>query len=153
MALNIGQLTNQIQRVFAQRLDSIPQIASQIARAYQSYASLAQAPPGVPVILKGSEYRLFEVSLRSLLQGHFPPPQAAQALGMAIRGFWLLPPVMTGSGGTCTTVLPAAAIAKMAATNVKSSGQAAQSLASSLDLMTRTVFVTNPAPIPPGVLF
>jgi hypothetical protein len=153
MALNIGQLTNQIQRVFDQQLDSIPRIASQIAQAYQAYALTAQAPPGAPVILKGSEYRLFEISLRNLMQGQLPAPQAAQGLGQAISGFWLTPPVTTGAGGVCTAIVPAAAISKMAATNVKASGQAAQSLASSLDLMTRTVFVTNPSPIPPGPLF
>jgi len=153
MALNVGQLTNQIQRVFDQRLESTSQIASQIARAYQSYASLAQAPPAAPMLLKGSEYRLFEVGLRNLMDARFPAAQAAQALGQAISAFWLLPPVLTGAGGVCTAIAPAAAISKMAATNVKASAQAAQSLASSLDLMTRTVFMTNPSPIPPGPLF
>lgn len=153
MALNVGQLTNQIQRIFDQQLDSIPRIASQIARAYQSYAAFAQAPPGAPVVLKGSEYRLFEVALRNLMQGQLPAPQAAQGLGQAIAGFWLTPPVTTSAGGVCTAIVPAAAISKMASTNVKASGQAAQSLASSLDLMTRTVFVTNPPPIAPGPLF
>lgn len=153
MALNVGQLTNQIQSVFDRHLESTVEIASQIARAYQSYAALAQAPPGVPVILRGTEYRLFEVALRGLMDGQLPAPQAAQALGQAISGFWLAPPVTTGAGGACTSIVPAAAISKMASTNVKAAGQAAQSLASSLDLMTRTVIVTSPTPIPPGPLF
>ena len=153
MALNIGLLTNQIQSVFDKQIEEIPRIASEIAQAYQKYAGFAQAPPGAPVVLKGSEFRLFEIALRNLMQGQLPPPQAAQGLGQAITGFWLTPPVTTGAGGVCTAIVPAAAISKMAGTNVKASGQAAQSLASSLDLMTRTVFVTSPFPIPPGPLF
>lgn len=153
MALNVGQLTNQIQNVFDQKLESIPQIASKIARAYQAYAMAAQAPPGAPVILKGSESRLFELALTNLMQGRFPAPQAAQALGNAISTFWLVPPVMTSAGGVATAVIPAAAVAKMMSTNVKASSQAAQSLAQSLDLMTKTVFVVNPYPLPPGPLF
>lgn len=153
MALNAALLTNQIQRVFDRKLESIPRIASEISRAYQSYAATAQAPPGTPVILKGSEFRLFEVNLRNLIQGRLPPPQAASAIGNAISSFWLTPPVATGSGGVCTAVVPAAAIGKMARTNVSDSSQAARSLARSLDLMTRTVFVVNPFPLPPGPLF
>lgn len=153
MALNMGQLKNQIQSVFDQRLESIPQIASKIAKAYQSYAMAAQGPPGSPVILKGSESRLFETALTSLMQGRLPAPQAAQALGNAIASFWLIPPVQTGAGGVCTAVVPQAAVAKMMATKVSNSSQAALSLAQSLDLMTRTVIVTNPPPIAPGPLF
>jgi len=153
MALNVGQLRSQIQGVFDQRLESIPQIASKIARAYQAYATAAQAPPGAPVILKGSESRLLEVALSNLMQGRLPAPQAAQALGSAIASFWLVPPVTTGSGGVCTAVVPQAAVAKMAATKVSASSQAAMSLAQAFDLMTRTVIVTNPPPLPPGPLF
>lgn len=153
MALNVALLTNQIQSVFNKQLEDIGQIASQIAQAYQSYAQTAQAPPGAPVVLKGSEYRLFEVELRNLMQGQLPAPQAAQSIGRAIQAFWLAPPVQTGAGGVCTAIVPAAGIAKMASTNVKESSQAAQSLASALDTMTRTVFVTNPTPLPPGPLF
>lgn len=153
MALNSAQLKNQIQSVFDQRLKDIPQIASKIARAYQSYATAAQAPPGTPVILKGSESRAFEAALIQLMQNKLPAPAAAQALANAVMAFWLLPPVTTGSGGIVTAVLPVAAIAKMAGTNVSDSSSAALSLAQSLDIMTRTVFVTNPPPLAPGVLF
>ena len=153
MALNVGSLTNQIQNVFDQRLEDIGQVASRIAQAYQTYAQTAQAPPGAPVILKGSEYRLFEIELRNLMKGQYPAPQAAQSIGKAIQSFWLAPPVQTGAGGVVTLVVPAAGIAKMAATNVKASGQAAQSLASALDMITKTVFVTNPYPIAPGPIF
>lgn len=153
MALNSAQLKNQIQGVFDQKLQDVSQIANKIARAYQSYAVAAQAPPGTPVILKGSESRLFEAALIQLMQGRLPAPAAAQALGNAITAFWLLPPVLTGAGGVVTAVLPVAAIAKMIGTNVSDSSGAASSLAQSLDIMTKTVFVTNPFPIPPGVLF
>jgi hypothetical protein len=153
MALNVGQLRAQIQNVFDQRLESIPQIATKIAKAYQAYATAAQAPPGSPVVLKGTEYLLFEQALVSLMRGRLPAPQAAQAIGNAVTSFWMVPPVMTGSGGVVTAVVPQAAIAKMASTKVSASSQAATSLAQSLDLITRTVFVTNPSPVPPGVLF
>lgn len=153
MALNMGQLRSQIQGVFDQRLESIPQIASKIARAYQSYATAAQAPPGSPVVLKGTEYLLLEKALVSLMRGRLPAPQAAQAIGNAVASFWLVPPVATGSGGVVTALIPQAAIAKMASTKVSASSQAATSLAQSLDLLTKTVFVTNPPPLSPGVLF
>jgi hypothetical protein len=153
MALNSSQLKNQIQTVFDQRLKSIPQIASKIARAYQVYATAAQAPPGSPVILKGSESRILEAALTQLMQARSPAPQAAQALAQAITAFWMTPPVQTSAGGVVTAVLPAAAISKMASTKVSASSAAALSLASSLDMMTKTVFVVNPYPIAPGVLF
>jgi len=153
MALNVAQLRSQIQSVFDQRLESIPQISSKIARAYQAYATAAQAPPGAPVILKGAESRLFELALTNLMQGRMPAPQAAQALGNAISAFWLTPPVTTSAGGVATAVIPTVAVAKMMSTNVKESSQAATSLAQSLDLMTKTVFVVNPYPLPPGPLF
>lgn len=153
MALNVGLLRGEIQRVFDDQLEDKSQVARRIAQAYQKYAQTAQAPPGAPVILRGSESRLFEQSLRSLLVGEFPPPQAAQAISNAIGGFWLTPPVTTGAGGVCTAIIPQAAIGKMSATKVDASSGAAASLASSLDLMTKTVFVVNPSPIPPGTLF
>ena len=153
MALNVGLLRSKIQSVFNQQLESKAQVAQKIAQAYQTYAQTAQAPPAAPVILKNSEFRLFETSLRSLMVCEFPPGQAAQAIANAIGGFWLIPPVMTGVGGVCTTINPGAAISKMSSTNVGDSGQAAASLASALDLMTKTVFVVNPYPLPPGPLF
>lgn len=153
MALNMGQLKSQIQAVFDQHLESKPQIASKIARAYQAYAVAAQAPPGGPMILKGSESRLFELALTNLMEGMLPAPAAAQGLGNAILGFWLVPPVLSSVGGLATAVVPAAAIAKMMATMVSDSSSAAASLAGALDLMTKTVFVTNPPPLPSGLLF
>lgn len=153
MALNVAQLKNQIQGVFDQNLESIPQIASRIARAYQSYATAAQAPPGVPVILKGSESRSLETALISLMQNRLQSAAAAQALGAAVTSFWMAPPVTTGSGGAVTAVITASAIGKMASTNVGTSSQAAMSLAQSLDILTRTVLVVSPFPIPPGPLF
>lgn len=153
MALNVGLLRGRIQSVFDEKLEDKARVAQKLAQAYQVYARTAQAPPGAPVILKGSESRLFESALKTLLVGEFPPPQAAQAIGNAITGFWLTPPVTTGSGGVCTAIVPQAAIGKMAAIKVDSSGTAAASLASALDLMTKTVFVVNPYPLPPGPLF
>jgi hypothetical protein len=153
VALNVAQLTNQIQKIFDKQIESKARIAGEIAQAYQTYAQLAQAPPGAPVILKGTEFRLFEISLRNLMEGQLPAPLAANGIGQAITGFWLAPPVQTGAGGVCTAIIPPAAIAKMAATSVKAANAAAQSLASSLDLMTKTVFVVNPFPLPPGPLF
>jgi hypothetical protein len=153
MALNVAQLRGQIQRVFDEQLADKARVAHRIAQVYQQYAVAAQAPPGAPVVLKGSESRMFESSLRTLMQGEFPPAQAAQAIATAISGFWLSPPVMTGVGGVCTAIVPGAAIGKMSATRVDDSGQAAASLAMALDMMTKTIFVINPFPLPPGPLF
>lgn len=154
MALNVQMLRGQIQAVFDQRLESKARIAQRIANAYQQYAVLAQAPPGAPVILGGSgRSRFIENALRSLMDRQFPSGQAAQAIANGIRSFWLTPPVTTGAGGVCTSIIPEAAIGSMASTRVDSAGGAAMSLARSLDTMTKTVFVTNPTPLPPGFLF
>ena len=153
MALNVAMLRGQIQRVFDDQLESTGEIASRIAQACQAYAQMAQAPPGAPVILKGSEKRAFENALRTLMDGRLQAPQAAQGLGNAIAAFWLVPPVQTGAGGVVTAVIPQAAVGKISSTSVDSANQAAASLANALDLMTKTVFVTNPPPVPPGTLF
>lgn len=153
MALNVSQLKAQIQNVFSQQLKDVSQIASKISRAYQAYAAAAQAPPGTPVILKGSESRMLELALNQIMQARLPAPAAAQALGAAIVAFWMAPPVVTAAGGVVTLVLPAPGIAKMMATNASDVSSAALSLAQSLDTITRTVFVTNQPPIAPGVLF
>lgn len=154
MALNPQMLTRQIQAVFDQRLEENAKIAQRIANAYQQYAVLAQAPPAAPVILGGAgRSRFLENALRALMERQFPAGQAAQVIANGIRGFWLTPPVTTGIGGVCTAIAPGAAVGKMSATRVDSAGGAAASLARSLDMMTKTVFVTNPSPIPPGFLF
>lgn len=152
MPLNVGQLTNDIRGVFEAQLDSSRDIASRIARAYESYARLAQAPPGVPVVLKGSEVSLLERGLLQVMEQRLLAPAAAQTVGAAVVSFWLTPPVAAGPG-VVTAVIPQSGIAKMLGTNVSTAAQAAQSLASSLDLITRTVFVTAPPPAPSGVLF
>jgi len=151
--LVIGTLTSGIQRVFDQQLSDISDIARQIAKAYQSYAATAQAPPGVPVILRGTESRLFEQALFNLMKGQLPKPQAANAIGNAISGFWMTPPVQTGAGGVVTAVIPQAGLGRLIGVNVKDSSNAASTLAQALDAMTKTVFVTNPTPLPPGPIF
>jgi hypothetical protein len=149
----VASLTSSIQRVFDAQLTEVSDIARQIAQAYQSYAATAQAPPGAPVILKGTENRLFEVALFNLMKGQLPKPQAANAIGNAISGFWMVPPVMTGVGGVVTAVIPQAGLGRLLGVNVKDSSNAASTLAGALDVMTKTVFVTNPFPLPPGPIF
>jgi len=153
MALNAGALTSQLRRVFDLRLEDISRVAYQIAQAYQSYARLAQAPPGVTVLLNGSEYRLLESELRNIMQGRLASVQAAQGIGRAVQSFWLTPPAKTGAGGVVTAVVSSVAVPRLASTNVRESGRAAQSLSLALDSITRTVFVTNSPPAPSGPLF
>jgi len=153
MALNVSTLRSRIQRVFEDNLPDKAQIARRIARAYQEYARAAQAPPGVPVVLKGTEVRVLENGILTFLNARMPAPQAAQIIGSAITAFWLLPPVQTGAGGVVTAIVTQAGVAKLISTRVKTVPAAALALSSSLDLMTRTVFVVNPPPVSPGFIF
>jgi hypothetical protein len=151
MALNVALLTSQIQRVFDLKLADKADIARQLASAYQVYALAAQAPTGSPVILKGNENQAMSSALQTLLRGQFPPAQASQALANAISAFWLVPPVFAGPG-FATAILPQSAVGKMRSVRVKSAAAAASALASAFDLMTRTVFITSPPPLPSGPL-
>jgi hypothetical protein len=149
MPLVVGSLQSGIQRVFDQQLEDIQDIARQIAQAYQSYAATAQSPIGAPAVLKGTENRLFEIALFNLMKSQAPPPQAANQISQAITGFWLTPPVTFGPG-LVTAVIAQAGVGRLIGTNVKDSSNAAATLAQSLDVMTKTVFVTNPPPAPSG---
>lgn len=153
MPLIVASLSSSIQRVFDEQLTEVRDIARRISQAYQSYASTAQAPPGAPVILKGTESKLFEVALFNLMKGQLPKPQAANAIANAISSFWMAPPVTTGAGGVVTAVIPQAGLGRLIGVNVKDSSNAASTLAQALDVMTKTVFVTNPFPLPPGPIF
>lgn len=153
MALNVAQLRNQIQAVFNQRLPDSFSIASRISRAYYIYAVAAQAPPGSPVVLKGSEPRMMEVELLRIMNSRLQGTQAAQALGRAVTAFWLTPPVMTAAGGAVTAIVVSPAVAKLSYSDSRDSMEAAMQLSQSLDMMTRTVFVTSPPPLASGVLF
>ena len=152
MALNLASLRVQIQRVFDARLSDVAQIARRLADAYENYARAAQAPTGAPVTLKGFEKRVFATALESVLRSHSSAPQAAQAIGNAMTAFWLTPPVQFGTG-LVTAILPQAAIGKMLSTKVDSASGAAEAFAGSLDLLTKTVFVTSPTPAPSGPIF
>lgn len=152
MALNVGQLAGEIRSVFNAQLESPREIASKIARAYSSYARAAQAPPGVPVTLTGSEGKFMESALVRVMEQQLPAPAAAQEIGVAVVSFWLTPPVAAGPG-VVTAVIPQAGVSKMLAVNVPTSDLAAQELAVALDIITRTAFVTAPPPNPSGVLF
>jgi hypothetical protein len=148
----VGTLKQSLTRIFAEQIEDQKKVASRISNAYQSYCQSASGPLGDPVILKGVEFKLFEQNLASLMAGQAPPPLAGNLIVQAITAFWLAPPVLTGGGGVCASIVPAAAMSKMVATKVDASNKAAATLADSLHLMTSTVFVTYPYPIPPGLL-
>jgi hypothetical protein len=152
MPLVVNTLTSSIQSVFDKKLENINQIAAEIANAYQLYAAQALGAIGDPVILTGVESVKLKNALASLMSGRMPAPSAANVISTAVMAFWLAPPVHTGGGGTCVSIIPQAAVSKMVATNVNASSQAAASLAQAFHLMTKTVFVVYPSPLPPGFL-
>lgn len=153
MALNPAKLKSQIQNVFSKRSDDINQIASSIAREYYAYAVAAQAPPGSPVVLTGRESKGLENSLVNIMSKRLPGPLAAQAVCLAISQFWIAPPVTTLSGGLVTLALPTPGMNILLSVNAKDFSQSALYLSQSFDIITRSVFVTNPYPLPPGTLF
>ena len=145
----VGALKQNIIRIFDERLEDSNKVASRIANAYQSYCQSAQGPLGDPVILKGVEFKGFEQNLARLMSGPTPAPAAAGLIVQAITTFWLAPPVLTSTGGLCVSIVPAAAQAKMVSSRADTPAKAAGNLADSLHLMTSTVFVTYPTPVPP----
>jgi hypothetical protein len=148
----VQSLKQQVIRIFDERIEDSNKVASRIANAYQAYCQSASGPLGDPVILKGIEYKGFEANLASLMSGQAPSPQASGLIVQALTAFWLAPPVLTSGGGVCASIVPAAAQAKMVSTKADTAAKAAGSLADSLHLMTSTVFVVYPYPIPPGLL-
>jgi hypothetical protein len=148
----VGTLKQSVIRIFDERIEDSNKVASRIANAYQSYCQAASGPLGDPVILKGVEFMGFEQNLARLMSGQAPSPLAASLISQALTSFWLAPPVLTSGGGVCASIVPAAAQAKMVSSKADTPAKAAGSLADSLHLMTSTVFVVYPYPIPPGLL-
>ena len=142
-------LKTSISQIFDEKIESVDRIASRISSAYQSYAQGAQGPLGDPTILKGVENRGFESALLQLMKSQAPAPVASGLLVQAITAFWLAPPVLTSTGGLCVSIVPAGAQAKMVSSRADNANAAAANLANSLHLMTNTVFVTYPTPVPP----
>lgn len=152
MTLVISRLQSDIFDVFSRQLDDKREIARLIAIAYQSYANSAQSPPGAPMNLTGTEHKKLESELLFLMNRSLPPGEAANRVGNAVYMFWLAPPVTSGAGGVVTNLVHASGVGRMAGTNVDSDRSAANAMASALDSITRTVFVTNPPPNPSGTL-
>lgn len=148
----VQALEQEVIKIFNEQIEDVQKVASRIATAYQTYSQGAQGPLGDPVVLKGVEFKGFESSLAALMKGQAPPPQAAGQIVQAITAFWLAPPVATGTGGVCVSIIPAAAMAKMVSSRADTPAKAAGNLANSLHLMTSTVFVVYPPPRPPGLL-
>ena len=145
----VEALKQNIIQIFGERLEDPSLVASRLAVAYQSYAQAAQGPLGDPVIFKGVESRGLESNLARMMSSQAPAPAAAGLLVQAITTFWLAPPVLTSTGGLCVSIVPAAAQAKMVSSRADTPAKAAGNLADSLHLMTSTVFVTYPTPVPP----
>lgn len=146
MALSVISLTSSIQRVFDKKLVDIYRIADELSQAYAIYAKQAQGPRLDPVILHGNEHFGFRSGLSALMHEQFQSNRASTAIADDISRFWLAPPAATASGGVCVMISPAAGIGKMRGVNVKSSAQAAHSLAVALDLLTKSVLVLYPTP-------
>lgn len=153
MPLQLPALRARLDKVFNEQLESQQKIAQKIAQAYQEYAQAAIAPPGATLVFKGSEAKLVELALLTVMKGRLLPPDAAQLVGNAVMAFWLVPPVLTSAGGAVTLVVPTAGVARLQAVKANTISQAALALAQAFDLMTRTVFVTNTPPVPSGPIF
>jgi hypothetical protein len=152
MPLNVGFLKENIARTFRQQLKNTGQIATEISNSYEQYTRVALGPNGDPILIKGSEKLAIKQAVENILKNRLLMPLAANILGLAVLRYWMLPPVMTGSGGTVTLVITPPGVSKLMATHVDNVDSAAQALAQSLHLITKTVFFVYPAPIPPGLI-
>lgn len=149
MPLNKVALKADIQTIFDKKLENIADIAMQIAQAYQKYATGAMGPKGDPVILTGAEHVHLRQAFEQFMRQRAPAAAASNLIGAAVTKFWTAPPAKSAAAGVVIAIVVQAGIAKLAATKVDSSGKAAESLASALDMMTKTVLVFYSAPPPP----
>lgn len=151
--LDSSALFRGIQSVFDKKIENIAEAAQLLADEYKKYATRAQGSSlQDPVVLLGKEQAKLQQAFLRVMQARLPMAAAATSIGLAVAQFWTAPPVLTAGGGTCKVVIPGGGVSIMLNTNAATSTQAAQSLASSLDVITRTCTVIYPSPVPPGVL-
>lgn len=125
--------------------------ARDIARAYFDYVKPALGPNGDPFLFTGNEVSLLQQGLVIAFTGIIGP-LTAQAIGLAVTQFWLLPPVITAVGGVVSSIMTATGVAKLMASNAKNLDQGAANFAQALHLMTKTVSVNAVFPLLSGLI-
>ena len=144
--------------VFKSQPGSPADAARGIADAYDTYCQAGLAAPGKP-IFTGAEKKAFEgIILGALSLGDKgSSAKVAEAFSTALETYWMAPPVMF-SGGPATGVVTAAPGAKAiiapltaALSNTENTEDLiAASIATQLDIATKTVLVTYSTPTPPA---
>jgi hypothetical protein len=152
MPLPKSALQQRIKTIFSRQDSSTIKISRDIARAYMEYAQQALGPAGDPVVISPAAEIGLAQALASIMSGRMPGPLSALTIGNAITRFWLAPPVITATGGVASSIVVTPGVSTLTTTNVDSHDRAASSLSNSLHIMTKTVIVTYPPPLTPGVL-
>ena len=146
MPLVQQNLTHDLLGIFSSLNPNISQVAADVSQAYFDYATVATGPSGTPLIIKGTESYLLRQQLYLIMSKLMPAPAAASLIVSAIQSFWLVPPMLTASGGAVTLITPiamAAALGMIA--NVHGPiPVAARIMATAMHTITSAVFVTEP---------
>lgn len=147
--LNSASLYQEILAVYLSGPPSAAVSAKKLSSAYDTYAKGAQAGIALPIFI-GTEK---EVMASTLLAAMNPrsgnPTSFATAWATALTSFWTTPPVVFSDGvntGPALAVPGSAALKsslEIALANARQSApQAAQTLATALDVATRTITIT-----------
>lgn len=152
MPLVKGNLVNSFKTIFKRQLPEVSMVAEEMSLAYNGYAAVALGANGDPIVLLGHERMKIKLALETMMRMRMPPPNAANMIAQGVMGFWLLPPVLSSGGGACASIIPAAGIAKLITSRKDKIDDAAMAFADALHLMTKTVGMVYPPPIPPGLI-
>ena len=147
--LNSKKLEQDIINIFKQQYQ-YNIVSVKVAQAYEDYARTGSGSQGDPIIFKGTEKLFLKQAMDLIYIGKILQPAAAQYIAQAITSFWLLPPLITGTGGVVSAILPIPGAIKFMAIQAKTVEEAGRGFANALDLMTKTVFFVYPFPVPPG---
>lgn len=153
MALVLPVLSVELTRIFGQPGDNAAAKASEVASAYQTYATPAMAGVLLPTFT-GSEQPAFMGKLLPVFSNsNGTAVQFANALASAVETYWFLPPVpfagpsvagaVTGFPGKPGLI---AQLIGILSNQYDNAAQPAADIAGALDTATRTVIVTFAPP-------
>ena len=157
MPLNATSLQSGFASVFRAQYSTAAEVARRIAEEYDKYCSMGMAPPGKPVF-RGVEKNAIQSALAACWGSvGSDPAMVAAVFAQSVQVYWLAPPVMFVGGpamGVATSMAGAAALPAQIAAILSNLGNnedlAALSLATVLDVATRTVLVVYSTPVPPA---
>lgn len=155
MALVQPILAARLVQILGQPSDQAVVKAQELALAYNTYAIPAMAATLLPIFV-GAEQAMFLTKIIPVFNNpNSTAVQMANAIAGAVEAFWLLPPVLFSAGplAGAVTSFPGKPILISTLVGIFSSTYpshvaVAQSIATALDVATKTVIVTY-AP-PPG---